>query len=224
MCLLFRLSFQMDILRENLEKTAHEITRTVNKYLSSLDACSAQHQLVQEASQSLRILQQQDWADKLSDNLSAISEVIAIEREKLMTAARQVESLRDNLLSLQETSKIAMEAMLNSYRKIDAAVSNGKACSHQDRKPFMFDSATATIVQELKDLAASDKITAKGLQPSTQYPYEYMLPSMSSTCLLNPSASLENNTEIENLVDGVNNACDRKVPSHDLRWDNFSKK
>lgn len=113
----------MDNLGDKLDKTAtataSEVTRTVNKYLSSLDECTAQRQLVQDASQLLRILQQQEWADKMSDNLSAISETVTTERQKSMTAVKQVDSLRDDLLTLQdiflETTKIAMEAMLNNH-------------------------------------------------------------------------------------------------------------
>lgn len=214
---------QMDSLRDKLERTANEITRTVNKYLSSLDECTAQRQLVQDASQSLRILQQQEWADKMSDNLSAISETIATERQKSMTAVKQVESLRDELLSLQETTKIAMEAMLNSHRKIEAALSNGKACSQQDRKPFTF-KPRASMIQEVP---AADRQPGKGFETSMQDSLEGILPSMSA-CQFSPVVStqespLEDSTRIENLVDGVNSACHHEVPSHDLRWDKTSK-
>lgn len=208
----------MDSLREKLEKTANEITRTVNKYLSSLDECTAQRQLVQDASQSLRILQQQEWADKMSDNLSAISETIAVERQKSMTAVKQVESLRDDLLSLQETTKIAMEAMLNSHRKIEAALSNGKACSHQDRKPSMFQS-TADIIEDIKGKATSDVPTGKEFETSLRegdsLEWRDLLPSSYrySAVESNP----EDVAKIHNLVNGVNDACHHHVPLHDLR-------
>lgn len=217
------MSVKMDSLREKLEKTANEITRTVNKYLSSLDECTAQRQLVQDASQSLRILQQQEWADKLSDNLSAISETIATERQKSITAVKQVDSLRDSLLSLQETTKIAMEAMLNSHRKIEAALSNGKACSHPDRKPFVLRSSASMI----NDMPITDREPGKGFESSMQDSLECILPSMSA-CQFSPVVStqgspLEDSTRIENLVDGVNSACHHEVPSHDLRWAKTSK-
>lgn len=213
----------MDSLREKLEKTANEITRTVNKYLSSLDECTAQRQLVQDASQSLRILQQQEWADKMSDNLSAISETIAVERQKSMTAVKQVESLRDELLSLQETTKIAMEAMLNSHRKIEAALSNGKACSQQERKPFMLKSAASSLGLQEPSGDVGNRQPGKGFESSMQDSLECILPSMSA-CQFSPVVStqgspLEDSTRIENLVDGVNSACHHQVPSHDLRWE-----
>lgn len=204
----------MDNLRDKLDKTASEITRTVNKYLSSLDECTAQRQLVQDASQSLRILQQQEWADKMSDNLSAISETIATERQKSMTAVKQVESLRDDLLSLQETTRIAMEAMLNSHRKIEAALSNGKACSYQDRTPFRLQS-TASIVEELKSKAGKAELQ----DDST--PLESILPSTCQYSSVIPPANAEDelNGRFNHLVDGINDACHHQVPSHDLRWE-----
>lgn len=160
----------------------------------------------------------------MSDNLSAISETIAIERQKSMTAVKQVESLRDELLSLQETTKIAMEAMLNSHRKIEAALSNGKACSQQERKPFMLKSAAS--MEPSGDVGNMQP--GKGFESSIQDSLECILPSMSA-CQFSPVVStqgspLEDSTRIENLVDGVNSACHHQAPSHDLRWEKPSKK
>ena len=170
---------------------------------------------MQDASQSLRMLQQQEWANKMSDNLSAISETIATERQKSMTAVKQVESLRDDLLSLQETTRIAMEAMLNNHRKIEAALSNGKACSYQDMTPFRLQS-TASIVEELKGKAGKafdsqdDSTPLKSILPSTcQY----------SSVISPGNTEDELNSRFNHLVDGINDACHHRVPSHDLRWE-----
>ena len=210
----------MDNLRDKLDKTASEITRTVNKYLSSLDECTAQRQLVQDASQSLRILQQQEWADKMSENLSAISETIATERQKSMTAVKQVENLRDDLLSLQETTRIAMEAMLNSHRKIEAALSNGKACSYQDRTPFRLQS-TKSVAEELKEKAMSDLQAGKefntSMREDSSLSFSDLLPSSCPYSAIGSAASSGDTTKICDLVDGINKACHHHVPLHDLR-------
>ena len=79
-----------------------------------------------------------------------------------MTAVKQVDGLRDDLVSLQETTRIAMEAMLNSHRKIEAALNNGNACSHQDRKCFM-SNASAAIAPRGVSEPLSERSTGKEL-------------------------------------------------------------
>ena len=165
---------------------------------------------------SLRTLQQQEWADKMLDSLTAISETIATKRQKSMTAVKQVDSLHDDLDTLQETTRIAMEARLNSHRKIEAALSNGKACSQPDPLPFI---SKSNAIEELQGKTGKGFDTQTSMQVDSTS-LECVLPSVSMcNCRpVVPSANSPNISKSRNVVDGINDACHHQVPSQDLRW------